>query len=123
MSNKIQKLFFTFLLLITFAESSFSKSNDLPSWFIKPRANNIDMIYGVAEGFTLEEATFLPFLWKLKKKKPKKLTNQKIILFSVLKLSKTEKSSVTQNKDYEKNYFHRIIFLNSILFKLYNSRS
>ena len=57
MSNKIQKLFFTFLLLITFAESSFSKSNDLPSWFIKPRANNIDMIYGVAEGFTLEEAT------------------------------------------------------------------
>lgn len=57
MSNKIQKLFFTFLLLITFAESSFSKSNDLPSWFIKPRANNIDMIYGVAEGYTLEEAT------------------------------------------------------------------
>jgi len=57
MSKKIQKLFFTFLLLITFAESSFSKSNDLPSWFIKPRANNIDMIYGVAEGFTLEEAT------------------------------------------------------------------
>jgi len=57
MSKKIQKLFFTFLLLITFAESSFSKSNDLPSWFIKPRANNIEMIYGIAEGFTLEEAT------------------------------------------------------------------
>ena len=57
MNKKIQKLFLTFLLLISFEETSFAKSNDLPSWFIKPRANNIDMIYGVAEGFTLEEAT------------------------------------------------------------------
>ncbi len=57
MSKKIQKLFFIFLSLTIFVENSFSKSNDLPSWFIKPRANNIDMIYGVAEGFTLEEAT------------------------------------------------------------------
>jgi hypothetical protein len=57
MSNKFQKIFLSFLLLISFVASSFAKSGDLPSWFIKPRANNIDMIYGVAEGFTLEEAT------------------------------------------------------------------
>lgn len=57
MSNKIQKLFLTFLLLTSLTESSYAKSGDLPSWFVKPRANNIDMIYGVAEGFTLEEAT------------------------------------------------------------------
>lgn len=57
MTKKIQKLFFIFLSLSSFAEISFAKSSDLPSWFIKPRANNIDRIYGVAEGFTLEEAT------------------------------------------------------------------
>jgi hypothetical protein len=57
MSNKFQKTFLTFLLSISFVVSSFAKSGDLPSWFVKPRANNIDMIYGVAEGFTLEEAT------------------------------------------------------------------
>ncbi len=57
MTKKIQKLFFIFLSLSSFAEISFAKSSDLPSWFIKPRANNIDKIYGVAEGFTLEEAT------------------------------------------------------------------
>ena len=57
MNNKFQKIFLSFLLLISFLSSSFAKSGDLPSWFIKPRANNIDMIYGVAEGFTLEEAT------------------------------------------------------------------
>jgi len=57
MNKKFQKSFLSFLLLISFIPSSFAKSNDLPSWFIKPRANNIDMIYGVAEGFTLEEAT------------------------------------------------------------------
>jgi hypothetical protein len=57
MTKKIKKLFFIFLSLSSFAEISFAKSNDLPSWFIKPRANNIDRIYGVAEGFTLEEAT------------------------------------------------------------------
>ena len=57
MNNKFQKIFLSFLLLISFVASSFAKSGDLPSWFIKPRANNIDMIYGVAEGFTLEEAT------------------------------------------------------------------
>jgi hypothetical protein len=57
MNKKFQKSFLSFLLLISFIPSSFAKSSDLPSWFVKPRANNIDMIYGVAEGFTLEEAT------------------------------------------------------------------
>jgi len=57
MNKKFQKSFLSFLLLISFIPSSYAKSSDLPSWFVKPRANNIDMIYGVAEGFTLEEAT------------------------------------------------------------------
>ena len=57
MNSKFQKTFFTILFLISCVSNSLAKSSELPSWFVKPRANNIDMIYGVAEGFTLEEAT------------------------------------------------------------------
>jgi large subunit ribosomal protein L9 len=33
-----------------------SESN-LPNWYISPKQNNADFLYGVAEGFSLEEAT------------------------------------------------------------------
>jgi len=32
-------------------------AKDLPSWFTKPRQNNIDVLYGIGEGASLEEAT------------------------------------------------------------------
>jgi hypothetical protein len=49
-----------FLLILCFLVScsvnqAFSK--DLPSWFTKPRQNNIDVLYGIGEGASLEEAT------------------------------------------------------------------
>ncbi len=31
--------------------------NNLPSWYVKPKQNNADNLYGIAEGYTMEEAT------------------------------------------------------------------
>ena len=30
---------------------------DLPSWYVSPKQNNASSLYGVGEGFSLEEAT------------------------------------------------------------------
>lgn len=52
--------FSALLILIFFAAScanSSSKSVDTPSWYITPKQNSASNLYGVAEGFTLEEAT------------------------------------------------------------------
>ena len=54
--NMIKNFFIiTNLLILFFINNAIAK--DLPSWFTKPRKNNIDVLYGIGEGSTLEEAT------------------------------------------------------------------
>ncbi len=59
LKNLISKIFgFTTLILLFASCSSTSKnSSDTPSWYVTPKQNNAENLYGVAEGYTLEEAT------------------------------------------------------------------
>lgn len=54
----LKKIFlpFVFIALITSCKSD-KKSTELPSWYLMPKQNNSLSLFGVAEGFTLEEAT------------------------------------------------------------------
>ncbi len=57
----MNKIFCSFFIAIFFAiiscTSAPDKKSDLPSWYVKPKQNNSENLYGVATGFTLEEAT------------------------------------------------------------------
>ncbi len=57
----LKKTTLIFLLIFTFSCQSAKKSApnlvDLPSWYLSPSQNNENQLYGVGEGFTLEEAT------------------------------------------------------------------
>ncbi|MFM8186717.1 MAG: LPP20 family lipoprotein, partial [Alphaproteobacteria bacterium] len=53
----LKKFLITSVFFVSIASNSFAKDQDLPSFFTKPRKNNIDVLYGVGEGATLEEAT------------------------------------------------------------------
>lgn len=57
----INKFLLAFLTLIIFSVSSCSgsknSSSDTPSWYISPKQNNAENLYGVAQAFDLEEAT------------------------------------------------------------------
>lgn len=55
--NKIFLLLFAAVLFLTSCVSHSDKSSDSPSWYISPKQNNASNLYGVAEGYTLEEAT------------------------------------------------------------------
>ena len=55
--NKIFLLLFGAVLSLTSCTSNSDKSSDSPSWYISPKQNNASNLYGVAEGYTLEEAT------------------------------------------------------------------
>lgn len=52
---KLKKITLSIIIFVFININAFAK--DLPSWFSKPRQNNIDILYGVGEGSTLEEAT------------------------------------------------------------------
>lgn len=56
MNKKILALL-SVIFLVASCASSVSKADETPSWYIKPKQNNASNLYGVAEGFTLEEAT------------------------------------------------------------------
>ncbi len=58
----INKIFLNFsLLMLLFAcsgnDNAKNSINNLPSWYVSPKQNNAASIYGVGDGFTLEEAT------------------------------------------------------------------
>lgn len=49
-----------FAALSIAASCAFAAKDDLanlPSWYVKPKQNNADNLYGIAEGYTMEEAT------------------------------------------------------------------
>ena len=54
----MNKLFLTLTTLVIFftASCATNKTGD-PSWYISPKENNADYLYGVAEGYNLEEST------------------------------------------------------------------
>jgi len=54
----MNKLFLSLTTLVIFftASCATKKAGD-PSWYISPKENNTDYLYGVAEGFNLEEST------------------------------------------------------------------
>ncbi len=54
----MNKLFLSLTTLIIFfiASCAINKDN-YPSWYISPKENNVDYLYGVAEGYNLEEST------------------------------------------------------------------
>ena len=57
MKKIIFVFFVTAIFAITSCTGSKKQKDDLPSWFISPKQNDSQNLYGVAEGFTLEEAT------------------------------------------------------------------
>jgi len=58
MKNLFKNIIFSlvFFALISSCKSE-KKSSDLPAWYLSPKQNNSSSLYGVSEGFTLEEAT------------------------------------------------------------------
>ncbi len=54
----MNKLFLSLTTLVIFftASCATNKDND-PSWYISSKQNNVDYLYGVAEGYNLEEST------------------------------------------------------------------
>ena len=61
--NMFKKLFLLAIFLpILFSCSSANNGaknvvNNLPSWYVVPKSNNASSLYGIGDGFTLEEAT------------------------------------------------------------------
>ncbi len=54
----MNKLFLSLTTLIIFFIASCTTNKDnYPSWYISPKENNVDYLYGVAEGYNLEEST------------------------------------------------------------------
>jgi hypothetical protein len=55
----MKKFLLATLVFLTFSCASDPQQivSDTPSWYISPAANNSENLYGVAEGYTLEEAT------------------------------------------------------------------
>ena len=54
------RLFFAISIFLSFLANSYAKDQnlgDLPSFYITPKSNDAEYLYGVAEGYTLEEAT------------------------------------------------------------------
>ena len=56
--NKLIKYFYLTILLTCLQgfDLAFS-ANKIPSWYMSPQKNNSEKLFGVAEGFTQEEAT------------------------------------------------------------------
>jgi hypothetical protein len=50
-----KKIYFLFFLFFQFSSVAFCAES--PSWYSKPKQNTSEKLYGVAEGYTLEEAT------------------------------------------------------------------
>ena len=56
--NHIHLLLLALILLCaTACAVSQNTSSNIPSWYITPTANNFQTLYGIGDGFTLEEAT------------------------------------------------------------------
>ena len=55
--KKIFALLSIILLTCCATNNGNAKKDNSPSWYIKPKQNNASNLYGVAEGFSLEEAT------------------------------------------------------------------
>jgi hypothetical protein len=54
----MNKLFLSLTTLLIFFTASCATNKDRdPSWYISPKENNADYLYGVAEGYNLEEST------------------------------------------------------------------
>ncbi len=49
--------FFSLIFLLNACVNQVNTSNQIPQWYIKPLSNNGENLYGVAEGYSLEEAT------------------------------------------------------------------
>lgn len=56
LKNSMNKLLLFTILFITSCAGKVENTN-LPSWYISPKQNNSENLYGVAEGNTLEEST------------------------------------------------------------------
>jgi len=57
MKKIISALFAASLFAAISCSTSPKQIEQLPAWFVSPKQNNAQNLYGVAEGFTLEEAT------------------------------------------------------------------
>jgi len=55
--NRFFKIFLLSIVLLNQGIGSALSANKIPSWYLSPRQNNSDKLFGVAEGFTQEEAT------------------------------------------------------------------
>lgn len=55
--KKIFTILLSFIIVSCASSNSDAKKDNSPAWYIKPRQNNASNLYGVAEGFSLEEAT------------------------------------------------------------------
>ncbi len=55
--NRFFLAFFVVFLATSCSGKSPQQNSDGPSWYISPKQNNSENLYGVAEGYTLEEAT------------------------------------------------------------------
>ena len=54
----MKKFFYAAIFLAAFSCAQNAKQTaELPAWYLAPKQNNAENFYGVAEGFTLEEAT------------------------------------------------------------------
>jgi small-conductance mechanosensitive channel len=50
-------LLFAAIFVLTSCTTNTKSSDQTPSWYITPKANNSENLYGVASGYTLEEST------------------------------------------------------------------
>jgi N-acetylmuramoyl-L-alanine amidase len=61
LKNSMNKIIFSFFSLALFFISSCANNpqaaQDTPSWYISPKQNNSENLYGTAQGYSLEEAT------------------------------------------------------------------
>jgi hypothetical protein len=55
-SKKITKNILIYISCL-FSIINIANAQELPKWFVKPKNNNIELIYGIGEGATIEEAT------------------------------------------------------------------
>jgi len=61
MLNSMKRHLFIIFLLFSSCSKDVVKNqallSDLPSWYVSPKQNNSNSLYGIGEGFTLEEST------------------------------------------------------------------
>jgi hypothetical protein len=55
--NRLFPAILAFLFITSSCATASKQALDAPSWYVTPKQNNADNLYGVAEGYSLEEAT------------------------------------------------------------------